>query len=140
MFSKSKKDSREEAEQREQYEYARRRIQQKKGLLSHFIYFIAGSIILAVINLALGIGKEFTFIGYHWFVWAIVIWAFILLTNVFNVFVKNRFMGKEWEDRQLEKLKKQQEAKIASLEARAEKEVLAEQEPEETNPESEDQL
>jgi len=140
MFSKSKKDSREEAEQREQYEYARRRIQQKKGLLSHFIYFIAGSIILAVINLALGIGKGFTFIDYPWFVWAIVIWAFILLTNVFNVFVKNRFMGKEWEDKQLEKLKKQQEAKIASLETRAEKEVLAEQESEETNPESEDQL
>ena len=137
MFSKSKKDSREEAEQREQYEYAQERIKQKKGLLSHFIYFIAGSIILAVINISLGIGKEFTFIGYHWFVWAIVFWAFILLTNVFNVFVKNKFMGKEWENRQLEKLKKQQEIKIASLEKQAEKEVLAEQESEETNTEPE---
>ena len=140
MFSKSKKDSREEAEQREQYEYARRRIQQKKGLLSHFIYFIAGSIILAIIYLVLGIGKEFNFLDYPWFVWAIVLWAFLLLTNVFNVFVKNRFMGKEWEDRQLEKLKKLQEVKIASLEKQAEKEVLAEQESEETNNEPEDQL
>ncbi len=140
MFSKSKKDSRQEAEQREQYEYARTRILQKKGLLSHLIYFIAGSIILAVINLALGIGKEFPFIGYHWFVWAIVIWAFLLLTNVFNVFVKNRFMGKEWENLQLEKLKKLQEVKIASLEKQAKKEVLVAQESEETNPETEDQL
>ncbi len=123
MFSKSKKESRNEAEQREQYEYAQERINQKKGLLSHLIYFVVGAIILAIINLALGIGKEFLFIGYHWYVWAIVIWAFLLLIHVFNVFVKNRFMGKEWEHRQLEKLKSLQEKKIIELEKIAEKEV-----------------
>lgn len=123
MFSKSKKESRNEAEQREQYEYARERIIQKKGLLSHLIYFIVGSILLAVINLVLGIGKETTFIGYHWFVWAIVIWGFLFLTHVFNVLVKNRFMGKEWEHRQLEKLKALQEKRILELDKKAEKEV-----------------
>jgi amino acid permease len=123
MFSKSKKESRNEAEQREQYEYAQERINQKKGLLSHLIYFVVGAIILAIINLALGIGKEFLFIGYHWYVWAIVIWAFLLLIHVFNVFVKNRFMGKEWEHRQLEKLKSLQEKKMIELEKQAEKEV-----------------
>ncbi len=119
MFSKSKKDSRQEAEQREQYEYARKRIQQKKGLLSHFIYFVAGSIILLIINLVLGIGKGFTFLQYDWHVWV----TFLLLTNLFNVFVKNRFMGKEWEHRQLEKLKNLQEEKIAKLEKKVEKEI-----------------
>ncbi len=123
MFSKSKKDSRQEAEQREQYEYARKRIQQKKGLLSHFIYFVAGSIILLIINLVLGIGKGFTFLQYDWHVWVTLLWAFLLLTNLFNVFVKNRFMGKEWEHRQLEKLKNLQEEKIAKLEKKVEKEI-----------------
>ena len=49
MFSKSKKNSRKEAEQREQYEYARNRIQQKKGLVSHVIYFIAGAIMVVTL-------------------------------------------------------------------------------------------
>jgi len=140
MFSKSKKESRQEAENREQYEYAQERINQKKGLLSHLIYFIVGSIILAVINLALGIGKEFLFIGYHWYVWAIVIWAFLLLTHVFNVFVKERFMGKEWEHRQLEKLKSLQEKKIAELEKKVEKEITTAPETEKSNSESVEEL
>ncbi len=144
MFSKSKNESRQEAENREQYEYAQNRIKQKKGLLSHLIYFIVGSIILAIINLALGIGKDTTFIGYDWYVWAIVVWAFLLLTHVFNVFVKNRFMGKEWEHRQLEKLKRLQENKIKTLEEQAIKEVSEENiddtPSEDTTPETEEEL
>lgn len=137
MFSKSKKsDSRQDAEQREQYEYARKRIQQKKGLVSHFIYFVAGSIILMIINLVLGIGKGYTFLNYDWFVWVVLIWAFLLLTNLFNVFIKNRFMGKEWEHKQLEKLKKLQEEKISKLETIAEKEVKEEQKLNESNTET----
>ncbi len=123
MFSKSKKESRQESEQREQYEYARTRIKQKKGLLSHLIYFVVGAIILAVINLALGIGEDQTFAGFQWYVWAIVIWGFLFLIHVFNVLVKNRFMGKEWEHRQLEKLKALQEKRITELNKIAEKEI-----------------
>lgn len=140
MFSKSKKESQNEAEQREQYDYARERILQKKGLLSHLIYFVVGSILLVIINLALGIGKEITFIGYHWFVWAIVIWGFLFLTHVFNVLVKNRFMGKEWENRQLEKLKVLQEKKISELDKEGEKEVLLELEAEKKTLDSEEEI
>jgi len=130
MFSKSKKESRIEAEHREQYEYAQERITQKKGLLSHLIYFMVGAIILAVINLALGVGKDQKFIGFYWYVWVIVIWGFLFLIHVFNVLVKNRFMGKEWEHRQLEKLKSLQEKKIIELEKIAEKEVSEVKKPE----------
>jgi hypothetical protein len=140
MFSKSKKESQNEAEQREQYDYARERILQKKGLLSHLIYFVVGSILLVIINLALGIGKEITFIGYHWFVWAIVIWGFLFLTHVFNVLVKNRFMGEEWENRQLEKLKVLQEKKISELDKEGEKEVLLELEAEKKTLDSEEEI
>ena len=140
MFSKSKKESRNDAEQREQYEYARKRILQKKGLLSHFIYFIVGAILLAIINLALGVGKEITLIGYPWFVWTIVAWGFLFLIHVFNVLIKNKFMDKEWENHQLEKLKKIQEEKISELDKKAEKEVTQKLEAEKKTLDSEEKI
>ena len=140
MFSKSKKEFRNNAEQREQYEYARKRILQKKGLLSHFIYFIVGAILLAIINLALGVGKEITLIGYPWFVWTIVAWGFLFLIHVFNVLIKNKFMDKEWENHQLEKLKKIQEEKKSELDKKAEKEVTQKLEAEKKTLDSEEKI
>lgn len=121
MFSKTKKKDRIDAEQREQYEYARRRIKQKKNLMRHFILFLVGSIILIIINPVLGYGNE-TLIK-DWFVWAILIWTFIFLIHLFNVFVMNKFMGKEWEDQQLEKLKVKQAEKIAELQRKVDNEL-----------------
>lgn len=121
MFSKTKKKDRIDAEQREQYEYARRRIKQKKNLMRHFILFLVGSIILIIINPVLGYGNE-TLIN-DWFVWAILIWTFIFLIHLFNVFVMNKFMGKEWEDQQLEKLKVKQAEKIAELQRKVDNEL-----------------
>lgn len=121
MFSKTKKKDRIDAEQREQYEYARRRIKQKKNLMRHFILFLVGSIILIIINPVLGYGNE-TLIN-DWFVWAILIWTFIFLIHLFNVFVMNKFMGKEWEDQQLEKLKVKQAEKIAEIQRKVDNEL-----------------
>ena len=59
MFSKNKPKERIDTEQREQFEYARKRINQKKRLMRHFIVFLAGSILLIIINPVLGIGKDF---------------------------------------------------------------------------------
>ena len=125
MFSKSKNTVRIDAEQREQYEYARKRVVQKKRLMQHFIVFLAGSLLLIIINPVLGIGKDF-FIK-NWFVWAILIWALLFLIHVFNVFIMNSFMGKEWEDRQIEKLKAKQQAKIDALHLEVEKEITTSQ-------------
>ena len=121
MFSKTNKKEKLDTEQREQYEYARKRIQQKKGLMRHFIVFLVGCILLIIINPVLGYGNEF-FIP-NWFVWAILIWTFLFLIHVFNVFLMNKFMGKEWEHEQLEKLKRKQEVRIAELKQQAVKEV-----------------
>ena len=121
MFSKANKKERIDPEQREQYEYANSRIKQKKRLMRHFILFLAGSILLIIINPVLGIGKDF-FIE-NWFVWAILLWALLFLVHLLNVFIMNKFMGKEWESRQLEKLKAQQEKRIAELQKQAVKEV-----------------
>ena len=122
MFSKNKKSEGFDHEQRLQYEYARKRIVQKKRLMRHFIIFLAGSVLLIIINPVLGIGKGF-FIE-NWFVWAILIWAFLFLVHLLNVFIMNKFMGKEWEDKQLEKLKARQTERIAELQKQVDSELL----------------
>jgi fatty acid desaturase len=121
MFSKAKKTERIDAEQREQYEYARQRIKQKKNLMRHFIVFLVGSVLLIIINPLLGYGNNF-FIQ-DWFIWAILIWTFIFLVHLFNVFVMNKFMDKEWEDRQMEKLKIRQAERIAELQKQVDTEI-----------------
>ncbi|MBK5213571.1 MAG: 2TM domain-containing protein [Flavobacteriaceae bacterium] len=121
MFSKAKKTERIDSEQREQYEYARSRIKQKKNLMRHFILFLVGSVLLIIINPLLGYGNDF-FIK-NWFIWAILIWTFIFLVHLFNVFVMNKFMDKEWEDRQLEKLKARQAERMAELQKKVDTEL-----------------
>lgn len=120
MFSKAKKSERIDSEQREQYEYARKRINQKKNLMRHFIAFLVGSVLLIIINPVLGYGNDTFF--QDWFVWAILIWTFIFLVHLLNVFVMSSFMGKEWEDQQLEKLKARQTEKIAELQRKVDSE------------------
>lgn len=124
MFSKTKKTERIDSEQREQFEYAQRRIKQKKKLVQHLIIFLAGTIVLIIINQGFKFGEEF-FIK-DWYIWAILIWFFLLLIHIFNVFILNTFMGKEWESLQLEKLKAKQEERIAELDKQAAKEVITE--------------
>lgn len=121
MFSKAKKSDRIESEQREQYEYARQRIKQKKTLFRHFITYLAGSVLLIIINPILHYGDDFFFPG--WFIWAILLWTFIFLVHALNVFVINSFMGREWEDRQMEKLKTKQAQKIAELQRKVDNDL-----------------
>jgi amino acid permease len=121
MFSKANKTERIDADQREQYDYARKRIKKKKSLMWHFIVFLIGSVFLVVLNGVLKVGENF-FIK-DWFIWAILIWLFLFLIHLFNVFVMDKFMGKEWEDQQLEKLKARQQTRIDELKKQAIQEV-----------------
>ena len=120
IFSKNKKPDLE-PDQLEQFEYAQKRIKQKKRLMRHFMLFLAGSIFLIILNPILGVGKDF-FIK-DWFVWAILLWIFFFLIHVLNVFIFNRFMGKDWEKKQLQKLKAKQEQRILALQEKVEKEM-----------------
>ena len=120
MFSKTKNSERINPEQREQYEYARRRVIQKRNLMRHFIFFLAGSIlfiVLDVLKVVEGI------LGTDWYIWAILVWAFFFLIHALNVFILNSFMGKEWEDKQLEKLKVKQAEKMVELQKRVDSEL-----------------
>jgi len=109
-----------ESTNREQYEYARGRLKKKKNLMRHFIFFLAGSILFLIMDLALGFGKDT--LPMNWSAYLILFWFFILLVHTLNVFLLNSFMGKEWEDRQLEKMKNKQMQRILALQKEVEKE------------------
>jgi hypothetical protein len=111
MFSKNKNTSKIDVEQHELLENAQKRIQQKKRLYTHFVVFLVGSVFLVLINKILKYGQE-----YDWFIWAITFWAFLFVLHIFNVFVTNKFMGKDWERSQREKLVKKQKQRITELE------------------------
>lgn len=103
-------------EQRVLIENAQARIRQKKKLYRHFVFFLAGAVLMIIINPVLGIGKDITLFGYDWFLWAILLWTFFFLAHFINVFVMNRFMGKAWEEEQINALVKKQQDRIAELE------------------------
>lgn len=108
-------------EDREQFLYAQDRIRQKKRLNQHFIIFLVGAVFLVILQYVLNVGKDF-FIT-NWSVWAIIVWAFILCIHLINVFFTNRFMGKEWENKQLDKLRDKQRKRIAELQKEVDREI-----------------
>ncbi len=122
MFGKKKQAPQIDKEQLELIKNAQKRIKQKKRLYAHFILFLLGCILLIAANTVLGIGKDFKIAGINWFVYAILIWLFLFLYHMFNVFVTHKFMGKAWEDEQLEKLVEQQQGRIEKLKERFRKE------------------
>ncbi|GAB1858147.1 hypothetical protein MHTCC0001_29840 [Flavobacteriaceae bacterium MHTCC 0001] len=115
MFGKKKQTPQIDKAQLELIENAQKRIKQKKRLYAHFVIFLVGCVLLIAANIVLGIGKDITIAGINWFVYAILIWFFLLLYHVFNVFVTNKFLGKAWEQQQLEKLVSKQQERIEKL-------------------------
>lgn len=100
-------------EQHELYENARYRVKQKKRLYFHFIVFVVSSIYLIFLNKYLKIDESlFT----NWFIWVILLWLFFFILHFINVFITSRFMGRDWERKQTDKLVLKQEVKIAQLE------------------------
>ncbi|NER12564.1 hypothetical protein GWK08_03860 [Leptobacterium flavescens] len=120
MFSKNKNIPEIDREQHELLEDANKRILQKKRLYYHFVVFLIGSVFLVIINKILKYGEE-----YNWFVWAITLWAFLFAFHLFNVYVTHKFLGKEWERKQREKLVAKQKEKIAKLQREIEQEFPA---------------
>lgn len=104
-----------EKEVHEQYEYARRRIKQKKRLYFHFVVFVLGSLVLFL-------GHKFLnnpFIT-EWYLWIITIWLFLFILHFIKVFITDRFMNKSWERDQIDRLVALQKKKIEHLQAKIE--------------------
>lgn len=117
MFFKSKIKSEVDLEQHILLENAQHRINQKKRLYAHFVIFLIGSVFLVLINKIFKYGET-----YDWFVWAITFWAFLFVIHAFNVFVTQKFMGKDWERSQREKLVAKQKQRIQEIQKEIETE------------------
>lgn len=123
MFGKKKIKPQIDKEQLELIQNAQRRVKQKKRLYIHFVIFLLGALLLILTNVIFGIGKDIKIFELDWFVVAIVIWFFIFLYHVLNVFVFNIFMGKEWEQQQLDKLVAKQQLRIEKIKSELIKEA-----------------
>jgi phosphotransferase system glucose/maltose/N-acetylglucosamine-specific IIC component len=96
--------------QHEMYEYARKRIKQKKGLYFHFVLFFLGSIFLFIANKWMKIGEPT-----NWYIWVVTIWFFFFILHFIKVFITDSFMNKNWEREQINRLMTAQEKKMEQL-------------------------
>lgn len=117
------------SDHREQYEYARSRIRKKRRLVRHFIFFIAGSILFLIMDLILKLVADS--LPTNWSAYLILFWFFLLLVHTLNFLLINKFMDKEWENRQIEKLKNKQMERILQLQKKVEKKYILTEEKEE---------
>lgn len=107
-------------EQHELYEKSRKRVQQKKKVYHHFILFLVGSAFLIIVNKFFNVGEQ---LG-DWYKWVVTIWFFLWLLHLINVFITNRFFGKEWERTETDKLIAKHNSKIEKLEKKLIKENI----------------
>lgn len=122
MFGKKKTNNPEiDKEQLELIEHAQKRIKQKKRLYAHFVVFLIGAVFLIIANLVLNIGKDVTFFGINWFVFAILAWLFLFVYHLFNVFVTSKLLSKKWEEKQLNRLVTKQKERIAEIQKQIDK-------------------
>ncbi len=104
-----------EPNQQELFEYARKRVKQKKRVYFHFILFFVCSIFFYIINKWLDVDPQD-----DWYLWAITAWAFIFIMHFIKVFVTESFINKKWEQDQITKLVARQERRIGQLEKKLE--------------------
>lgn len=100
-----------ENEQHEKYEYARNRIRQKKRLYYHFVVFLLGSLFMYLANNLFQVLPDT-----QWYSWVIALWLFLFILHFIRVYITDRFMNKQWERDQINKLIAKQEQRIAQLE------------------------
>ena len=124
MFGKKKQQPQIDKEQLELIKNAQKRVKQKKRLYYHFVIFLIGALFLILANTVLGIGQDLKIFGQDWFVIAIIVWLFLFVFHLFNVFITHKFMGKDWEEQQLAKLVEKQKVRIEKLKTQLEKEDL----------------
>jgi hypothetical protein len=101
----------------ELYEYARKRLRQKKLLYFHFVLFIIASLFMFTANELLGYG-----LPNQWYKWGITIWLFIFIFHFIKIYITDRFMNKEWEREQVDRLIEKQKNRLRQLEAKVDSE------------------
>jgi dihydrofolate reductase len=128
MFgSKKKVGTAIDPDQKEMIENAQKRIKQKRGLFTHFIVFLLGSVALIIVGIRQDsvegspVLERESLLETDWWIWLIMIWFLILVYHAFSVFITKRILGPEWEKRQYEKLVQKQADKIQQLQVKVDK-------------------
>jgi hypothetical protein len=106
-----------EKELHEQYEYARRRIKQKKMLYFHFLLLLLTSFFLFIAHKFFALDANA-----NWYIWGITAWLFIFILHFVKVYITDRFMNKDWEREQIDRLVALQQKRIAQLQTPENKE------------------
>lgn len=97
-------------EQHELYEYARKRIKQKRIVYFHFVLLFLVGLFLFVSTKVFNFNQDA-----NWHIWLITVWLFVFILHFIKVFITDRFMNKNWEREQIDRLVALQEKKIAEL-------------------------
>ena len=123
MLFKSKSNSNIDEEQIKLVENAQKRVKQRKRLFYHFSVMLFGIATLLIINILFNIKDDIEPYNFPWSYWISIFWVLILLSHTYNVYITNRFMGKDWEKEQTKKLVLKQELKISKIKTELEKEA-----------------
>lgn len=92
------------------------RIKQKKRLYFHFVLFLISSLFMLVANKIFKVGAP-----NNWFLWVSSTWFFLFILHFINVYITKRFMNKDWERIQIDRLVAQQEKKINEFQSNIER-------------------
>jgi dihydrofolate reductase len=123
MLFKSKNNPNIDEEQIKLVEDAQKRVKQRKRLFYHFSVMLFGIATLLIINILFKIKGDIKPYDIPWSYWVSIFWILILLAHAYNVYITNRFMGKDWEKEQIKKLVLKQELKISKIKNELEKEA-----------------
>ncbi|MAR26364.1 MAG: dihydrofolate reductase [Flavobacteriaceae bacterium] len=123
MFSKNKNSDKINQDQIDLIKTAQERIKQKKFLFFHFSLMLFGVIAALSANILFNYKEGTLLFNYPWSYTVSITWLGLFLLHFYNVYVTNRFVGKSWEKKQMQKLISIQELKIAKIKADFEKEA-----------------
>ena len=101
MLFKNENNDKINEEQIKLVENAQRRVKQKNILFYHFSLMFFGNISLLTINLLFNFKEQIVFFNYPWSYLAVSFWFLLFSIHTYNVYITNRFMGKNWEKEQI---------------------------------------
>jgi hypothetical protein len=82
----------------EEYQKAKDRVQEVKGFYAHATMYGLANAALVILNLATLKKND----GGIWFIWPLIGWGIGLAVHAISVFGIGSFLGKAWEERQIQ--------------------------------------
>jgi len=82
----------------EKYEKAKTRVEELRGFYRNLLTYAGVNILLIIINLV-------TSPGSLWFYWVTIFWGIGIVLHASKVFIlKDKFLGKEWEEKKIKEI------------------------------------